>query len=320
MTAKNPPDSFDSALHEDFGNISVVLQRGVDPMDAAATVSAFYQSTWGDPMNSEYIGAVTAWKHAQLAMEGRVLPNALETVNLTFGINGISRACTHQLVRSRVGAVFGQQGGRDNNWSYFNMRVPSSFPDSFHNQVYELRNQMDNLYQSLVDAGVPYEDARYVLPMGLETALFASYNMLAFKSLVERRLCNRMMGETNYTVRKMVDLVVKKYPWVGKNLRSSCEKRGTCASVSPMFPPMCITQIGGATHAADNPTLRDFIEAREGRYDFPKSMSTLVEYEEMDVYRLNHEGHDEVRSLLDPERVIAYRDLNGLWSSESEGV
>lgn len=322
---KNPPRSFDFRTSRDIEDIKVELWDAQLPMDAARVISSFYMSTWGDPINPGEWDDDRAWALAQDACDGKVLPNTLEAIALTFSMQGLSRATTHQMVRTRVGAVFGQQGGRDNNWSNFNIRIPETFWDrggTLVGMAEDLQIFADKVYRAALEAGVPFQDARYVLPMGLETALVGSYNLLSIKSLADRRLCNRMMWETNYIVRIMSDLAVLQYPFLGRNLRSSCEKRGVCGSVSPMFPPACITYgmneegVRGITTARDNQTLS---EMTAGVYDFPLTANGCwLHFNEIDIKRLETErlSPDVVLSLLDGQTVLAFKDSKGLWRNE----
>ena len=342
---RQPPDSFQSRLDPGVENILVELWNPIRATDAAETIASFYLSTWGDPTsvdewdNKDESVRNVAKRHAEDAMSGRVLPNTLESIALTFSVQGLTRATTHQLVRSRVGAVFGQQGGRDNNWSDFNFRVPDTFygamgitesnggPDSGPDTIRGLLGRINSIYRDLLEMGVPFQDARYILPMGLETSLVASYNLLSFKGLANRRLCNRMMWETNYVVRVMTDLVVRAFPFVGRNLRSSCEQRGVCGSVSPMFPPADLTmvEVGQGRgrpkemeidYARDNPTLLDSRPPGTA-YDNPREQNgCFIHSYRKDLNRLEMEGKEPniVVSLVDGETVLAVR-VEGLWES-----
>jgi hypothetical protein len=241
---------------------------------------------------------------------------------MTFSFNGISRATTHQLVRSRVGVSFGQQGGRDNNWSGFNLRLPPTFEDlddDALDRVVHLRGFAEGLYQSLLAQGVPTQDARYILPMGLETALVGTYNLLALKGTLQRRLCNRMMWETNYVARVMADLAIMAFPWLGRNLRASCS-RGVCSSVSPMFPQADLVAVTGsdeARYAEDNQTLAD---SGAVQYDNGRSANgCYLLFDEIDRRRIRNEfdwameGQEVCVSLLDGETMLTRRDDDGLW-------
>lgn len=328
---KQPPPSFQFRTDRGIEGIDVVINDPHDPHRAANLIASFYLSTWGDPMDTRLWGPKNpqSWEIAQRACNGEVLPNTLETLPLTFSVNGVSRATTHQLVRSRVGAVFGQQGGRDNNWTDFNIRIPETWwgDPQLVNDAEDHQIHANELYKKALAAGIPFQDARYILPMGLETALFASYNLLSFKGLAERRLCNRMMWETNYIVRLMTDLVVVQYPFVGKNLRSSCEKRGTCGSVSPMFPPSCVTKNKGEVHMAkDNSTLQKEMNDRVMGLDDPISLDydfqlwqngTYKHFAQIDSMRLfmEEDNPDGVYSMVNPEAMLIEKNQHGIWSA-----
>lgn len=254
-----------------------------------------------------------------MVADGKVLPNALEAVSMTFSFNGISRATTHQLVRSRVGVAFGQQGGRDNDWSGFNLRLPPTFDileDEIIERVVHLRGFADGLYQTLLANGIPTQDARYILPMGLETALVGTYNLLALKGTLQRRLCNRMMWETNYVARKMADLAIVAYPWLGRSLRAGCT-RGICASVSDMFPPAdLVPYAGDAKYAADNSTLAETMGQEDHDYTWPQDANgCYLLFDEIDRRRIRNEFSRKQMcfSLVDGETMLTYQDDDGLW-------
>lgn len=311
------PSNFNSSAHRGIEGIEVKLLDRPDPFAEAKKVAEFFWSTWGaiDDVPKGNGWLLTAQKVAA----GKGLPNALEAVVLTFTIEGISRATTHQLVRSRVGVGFGQQGGRDNDWSGFNFRVPETWhqlaPELIEPYLTSLTH-LRSLYKSLIEQGVPYQDARYCLPMGMETALVGAYNLLALKGTLQRRLCNRMMWSTNYVARLMADLTVQALPWVGRSLRSTCEQRGVCGSVSPMFPPSCITNTGreyGVSAAQDNPTL--IHEMGEDDYDWPlTSNGCWQHFNFLDRARMSTELKDPVAiSLVDGVTVLTERDTKGIW-------
>ena len=314
---KPSPPSFESRSDRGLDGIKVELWEPMHPSAAARTIASFYMSTWDDPIPPDNWRFEDSMKIAQDAMEGKVLPNTLESIPITFAISGISRATTHQLVRTRVGAVFGQQGGRDNNWTDFNLRIPETWwkHEKLVKEAQTLQIYQRRLYRRALEAGVPFQDARYVLPMGLETALVVSYNLLSFKSLAERRLCNRMMWETNYVVRLMADEVARHFPFVGRTLRSGCEKRGVCGSVSPMFPPACSTvRDGEVVLADDNKTLKD---ATLGIYDFSSDANgSYVHFNTIDRKRLEFErdNPDWALSLTNNRRTVSIRK-DGIWGA-----
>lgn len=317
---RQPPSNFRSAYDQGvYGILVNLISPPSDPWQEAYRVARFFESTWGSIDEMDYDQFILT---AQKVAAGEGLPNALESVALTFEFEGISRATTHQLVRTRVGAGFGQQGGRDNNWSGFNFRIPRTVMEALgsrgitdHIQGITTHIQEANdIYEELLAAGVPYQDARYFLPMGLETALVATYNLLSLKGTLQRRLCNRMMWETNYVARRMHDLVVLALPWVGKSLRSSCEIRGVCQSVSPMFPPSCWTKSGDgdAKLCADHPVLAKEMDGSD--YDWDKTANgCYLDFDQIDSRRVKTEPYDEVWSLVDGLSLLTRKDNEGKW-------
>src|SRR5512138_2366276 len=92
--------------------------------------------------------------------------SVLEHVSFTFGIEGISRACSHQLVRHRL-ASYSQQSQRYVTFKGddFPLVVPDSIAgDSRRQEVFAKAMQAcADAYRELVADGVPAEDARFVL-------------------------------------------------------------------------------------------------------------------------------------------------------------
>ncbi len=319
------PSSFRSRLDNGIDNIHVThWGPWVEAEQAADLVAAFYLSTWGDPTHPQEIPGPESWRLAQIVASGQALPNALESVSATFAFEGVSRATTHQLVRTRVGAGFGQQGGRDNDWSDFNLRLPPTFDtlgDDVLDSLAVMHDLLNGTYKSLLAQGIPTQDARYILPMGLETALVGTYNLLSLKGTLQRRLCNRMMWETNYVARQMADITLLAFPWFGRSLRAGCN-RGICASVSPMFPPADLIPYGGdasSTYAADNPTLAHALGESDSTYDNPQEANgCYILFDEIDRARIRKEHEQTISgrkvcvSLVDGDTVLTYED-DGLW-------
>jgi thymidylate synthase (FAD) len=105
----------------------------------------------------------------------------IEHASLTFEISGISRACSHQLVRHRI-ASYSQESQR-----YVDMRspdfvVPPSVVDNPKAMAAwdEFMGQVADTYHRLRELGVRKEDARFVLPNAAVTRIIVTMN---FRSL-----------------------------------------------------------------------------------------------------------------------------------------
>src|SRR3954454_18643442 len=90
--------------------------------------------------------------------------STIEHVVFTFGISGVTRTLSHQLVRHRAGVAFDQQSQRYVNYKRPSYMVPGSLADA----PVELRDRFtaemeDSLefYGDMLEAGIPGEDARF---------------------------------------------------------------------------------------------------------------------------------------------------------------
>lgn len=132
--------------------------------------------------------------------------SVFEHIYFTFKIEGISRACSHQLVRHRH-CSFTQRSQRYCSEGDFGFVIPPSLDssydaDEFENIMLRLQERYENLQKS-----IPNEDARYVLPNACETSLFLSCNLRELIHMSNERLCMRAQWEIRELVKQMVSLV-----------------------------------------------------------------------------------------------------------------
>src|ERR1700719_4019886 len=99
---------------------------------------------------------------------GHVSP--LEQVVFWFGISGVSRSLSHQFVRHRIGISFEQQSQRYVRFTGKNEeRLEDVMPGSWRGagraaEFEKLMTEIPRVYREAVSAGIPAEDARFVLP------------------------------------------------------------------------------------------------------------------------------------------------------------
>lgn len=146
-----------------------------------------------------------------------------EHVNLTFKISGISRACSHQLVRYRH-ASFAQQSQRYVE-GVPRVVMPESISevqpawDEFHAAL----DHIDDVYNNLVNKyGIPPEDARYLLPNAANTSLIFTVNARELRHIARQRLCKRAQWEIRDLVRAMVDQVNEVAPVLLEDIGPAC--------------------------------------------------------------------------------------------------
>ena len=131
--------------------------------------------------------------------------SALEHASFTFAVDGVSRACTHQLVRHRV-ASYNQQSQRYVNFSHGDsFVVPPSVAANAAAELVFLRamDQAREAYDQLVELGLAegrsresvQEDARFVLPNAAETKIVVTMNARELRHFFAVRCCNRAQWE-----------------------------------------------------------------------------------------------------------------------------
>lgn len=134
--------------------------------------------------------------------------SVFEHIYFTFKIDGISRACSHQLVRHRM-CSFTQRSQRYCSEDDFDAVIPPSINgDDF--RFYEFMNSLNGSkqsYKNLTKLDTSKEDARYLLPNACATSLYLSCNLRELIHICNERLCKKAQWEIRQLVEKMVELV-----------------------------------------------------------------------------------------------------------------
>jgi thymidylate synthase (FAD) len=106
----------------------------------------------------------------------------IEHASITFEISGVSRACTHQLVRHRI-ASYSQESQRYVDMSAPEFVIPPSVADLPEAVAVwcELMGQVADAYRRLRDLGVRKEDARFVLPNATATRIIVTMNLRSLR-------------------------------------------------------------------------------------------------------------------------------------------
>lgn len=149
--------------------------------------------------------------------------SVLEFVDYTFAIDGISRACSHQLVRHRM-ASYEQTSQRHVNMDGFQYIMPISIQNDVEseNEYKQLMNCIASFYKDMVNAGVPEEDARYILPNACTTNLVMKINARSLKNFFSLRMCNKAQWEIRELANEMYKLVCKCTPQVAEYMGPPC--------------------------------------------------------------------------------------------------
>ena len=154
----------------------------------------------------------------------------LEHASFTFAIEGVSRALSHQLVRHRIGVSFSQKSQRYVKEKQFEYIVPPSIvKKELLKEKYEAQMaQIQSLYNEFLQAGLPAEDARYLLPNAAETKLVVTMNARSLHHFFRLRCCNRAQWEIRAMAKQMLVEVRKVAPTLFAKAGPSCETEGIC--------------------------------------------------------------------------------------------
>ncbi len=169
--------------------------------------------------------------------------SVLEHVVFTYGVEGISRATTHQLVRHRI-ASYSQQSQRyvSAGFGYVTPKtIGESGPSTDQpcdtaktNRKKPLAEKFErhmkssaSLYEEMVRSGVPAEDARFVLPNATETKILITMNARELHHFFALRLCRRAQWEIREMAGRMLSIAWEKAPLLFESAGPGCV-RGRC--------------------------------------------------------------------------------------------
>lgn len=183
-----------------------------------------------------------------------------EHVSFTFGIEGISRACSHQLVRHRI-ASYSQQSQRYVDGTKFDFVTPPEiaanekalaaynevlakqseayrvirdalvvgYINDFLGEVSDLsdeeltaRFKADNKKKYAAFVKKANEDARFILPNASTTKIVCTFNARSLQNFFAHRCCNRAQWEIREVAEQMLLRCLEVAPHLFKNCGPSC--------------------------------------------------------------------------------------------------
>lgn len=155
----------------------------------------------------------------------------LEHVTFTFGIEDISRACSHQLVRHRI-ASYSQKSQRYITEGDFSYVIPDSIIDTHMLKKYSsLMDKITETYQILIEEGVPKEDARMILPNACTTSIIVTMNVRSLLNFFKHRDCKRAQWEIRGLAQEMMRICKEVAPRLFAHAGASC-RSGKCSEGS----------------------------------------------------------------------------------------
>jgi len=159
--------------------------------------------------------------------------SCIEHNQFVFGVRGISRSCSHQLVRHRVGWSYEQQSQRYVDFAtqdFVEIVVPPTIlrlPPMLEAFLEPVKAAV-RAYFLLRDERVHQEDARYLFNNAFETKLIVSSNARALLHFLELRTCNLAQWEIRWLAHLMRAELAGVAPEIFKFAGPTCMTQGIC--------------------------------------------------------------------------------------------
>lgn len=150
--------------------------------------------------------------------------SVLEHASFTFGIEGISRATTHQMVRHRI-ASFSQQSQRYvPQGEEFTSIMPDTIAENPEaRKIFIFMSEtFQKAYAQLIEMGIPAEDARYILPNATETKIIMTMNARELLHFFSLRCCQRAQWEIREMSVEILRLAKRVAPIIFRQAGPGC--------------------------------------------------------------------------------------------------
>lgn len=247
--------------------IRVELVQGIDEPQLRKTLSRAVNATLGvDPDNPP---EEADWEEM---LKGG-LQTALETQVIVFGVSGVSRAMTHQAVRSRR-AAFHQQSMRAHYYGdHPEYRMPESVWANTRAREAHLiaMAAAHEAYRVSCEEDVSYQDARYILPEGTTNYILLEYPIREFLNVYAYRACSMFQWEIVSVMRQCRDVLIAAHPFMEPYVKISCEKtKGALDEADMIGQPRDYTEGGNFAHHC---TFQGW-EQVDGQCEFPWARET----------------------------------------------
>ena len=171
-----------------------------------------------------------------------------EHASFQFYIEGISRACSHQLVRHRIGS-YSQRSQRYVSEDTFEYVMPPQmenavvelqdgtevFAKDYYSETMKILSERYRVLQKALGGKTESsnEDARYILPNACTTQLTMTMNASSLHHFFHERLCSHAQWEIRSLAGKMLELVKEAAPVLFEQAGPRCSLFNCCPSGIP---------------------------------------------------------------------------------------
>jgi thymidylate synthase (FAD) len=205
-----------TVFKNNLDSIKVTLLDHPDQENAINYMSMFLDATWVDtPAESANMSKDKKIQYLKDCIAGKALPTALETMQFTFLIEGISLQEVTHILRTRT-ASFSADCSADKWWTHKAALVPNAIQNSpeLYERYKKLVEETKQLYCDIIDSRqISIMDARYILPRCLETFYYMSIDFKNLVSFLHQRFDRQIQPETdNVLAYKMYDELITAMP------------------------------------------------------------------------------------------------------------
>jgi len=146
--------------------------------------------------------------------------SVFEHVSFTYAVSGVSRVLLAQYSRHRIGVSLSVQSQRHMVVGGALEALPVVFPKRISPDIFEVYSRTVETafegYRDLINAGVPAEDARFLLPQAVVTNFVTTVNLRSLMYLYRVRVLEPgAQWEIRALVQRMVELAGEAVPELG---------------------------------------------------------------------------------------------------------
>ena len=207
-----------------------LLSHTADPeQNVVAAIRQCYSSVGAEELKEKTTEEVRKRLIKQVIESGHT--STLEHASFTFAIDGVSRVTEIHLIRHRI-ASFSIQSGRYVKRGDAAYRIPPKIKALKDKKLLDkYTKHLENtqkLYNELVEAEIPAEDARYCQPQSIQVKIVMSMNARELLHFFSLRTCTRAQWEVQEVARLMFKEVRKVAPTIFENAGAPCISEKIC--------------------------------------------------------------------------------------------
>lgn len=205
-------------IRDGFRHIKVTL-LDPGPLYPFKIFWQWYRETWYSLRHSDYVGSPTQRAACMEVLAGTALPTPQEAVCFQIRVEGLSRVALAQFTRGRVGWAYCVTSQMPEAIEH-DVIVPTNiYRSQYGDEVIKWIEKSRELYDKLIELGIPPQDCRYITAHGQTTNLVCHVNYMALRGYFARRCENGLTDELNLIGRLIRRELVREHldPETGKD-------------------------------------------------------------------------------------------------------